>query len=594
MMIRKLLLLNILFTAACSYAQDNTLVTYYERSGYKATPSYDETVAYCKQLDQASPFIQYTTFGTSPQGRKLPLLIIDGEGRFDPASARRSGKLVLLIQAGIHPGEIDGKDAGLMFFRDLAISQLFGTMPANLTILFIPVFNVDGHERFGPYNRINQDGPEEMGWRTTAQNLNLNRDFLKADSQEMQAWLKLYQQWLPDFFIDIHVTDGADYQYVSTYGLETYGNMDEGLTDWTNEQLIPIMEQTMNAAGYPMFPYIMFRRWHDPRSGLKSSAAGPRFSQGYTATQNRIGLLIENHSLKDYKTRVSSTYELLHFLCVFLDEQAAGILELNSLADLNTASAAFRKEPFPVNFTAGKDSIMVNFRGVEYDVEKSDLTGGDWFKYHPDKPVTFKVPYFNQQVPSTFVQIPEAYIIPPEWSEVIGKLALHGIRYSVLGKPVKINVESYHFTKIDYGKSSYEGRLQVTPVFETVKEEREYPAGSVVIPTNQRTVRIIAHILEPASPDSYLQWGFFNATFEMKEYFETYVMEDYARKMIAETPGMKEEFEKWKAANPEPAKDQWAQLEWFFFRSPYRDNKRNVYPVGRIMEKTIVEKLIMK
>jgi hypothetical protein len=407
----------------------------------------------------------------------------------------------------------------------------------------------------------------------------------------MQAWLKLYQQWLPDFFVDIHVTDGADYQYVSTYGLETYGNMDEGLTNWTNEQLIPVMEQSMDAAGYPIFPYITFRRWHDPRSGLRSSVAGPKFSQGYTAAQNRIGLLVENHSLKDYKTRVSSTYELLHFLCGFLNEQAPGILELNNLADLNTASAVFRQQPFPVNFTPAKDSIMVDFRGVEYDVEKSDLTGGDWFRYHSDKPETFQVPYFNQQIPSIFVKLPEAYIIPPEWSEVIEKLALHGIRYSVLDKPVKISVESYRFTNIEYGKSSYEGRLQVTPTFDTFTEEMEFPSGSVVIPTGQRTARVIAHMLEPASPDSYLQWGFFNATFEMKEYFETYVMEEYARKMIIENPGLKEEFEKWKASNPEAAKNQWAQLEWFFFRSPYMDKKRNVYPVGRILEREVVERL---
>jgi len=585
-------LLTLIFLANFNFAQDSTLVTFYEKSGCKETPSYDETVAYCKRLDQASPFIQYTTFGTSPQGRKLPLLIIDGDARFDPASARQSGKLVLLIQAGIHSGEIDGKDAGLMFFRDLAINQLFGAMPKNLVILFIPIFNVDGHERFSPFNRINQDGPEEMGWRTTAQNLNLNRDYLKADSPEMQAWLKLYQKWLPDFFVDIHVTDGADYQYVSTYGLETYGNMDEGLTKWTNEQLIPVMEQTMNTAGYPMFPYIMFRTWGDPRSGLRTSVAGPKFSQGYTAAQNRIGLLVENHMLKDYKTRVSSTYELLHFLCGILNEQAANVRELNSLADLNSASAVFRRQPFPVNFTAGKDSVMIDFRGVEYDVVKSDLTGGDWFRYHPDKPVTFRIPYFDQQTPSTFIKFPEAYIIPPEWSEVIGKLALHGINYTVLNKPVTIKVESYHFTKIEYGKSSYEGRQQVTPTFDTITEERQFPAGSVVIPTAQRTARVIAHMLEPASPDSYLQWGFFNATFEMKEYFESYVMEEYARKMIAEKPGLKDEFEEWKKSDPEAAKDQFAQLGWFFFRSPYSDKKMNVYPVGKIMEKTELEMLL--
>jgi len=591
-MIRIFIISILLALAARSMSQDNSLVTYYEKSGFKATPSYDETVAYCKQLDQASPFIQYTTFGTSPQGRLLPLLIIDGEGHFDASSARKSGKLVLLVQAGIHAGEIDGKDAGLMFFRDLAINQLFGTMPKNLTILFIPIFNVDGHERFSPYNRINQDGPEEMGWRTTAQNLNLNRDYLKADAPEMQAWLKLYQKWQPDFFVDIHVTDGADYQYTSTYGLETYGNMDTGLTKWTNEQLIPVMEQSMDAAGYPMFPYIQFRRWHDPRSGLRSSAAGPKLSQGYTAAQNRIGLLVENHMLKDYKTRVSSTYELLHLLCGFLNDQASAIRELNTMADLNTASAVFLKQPFPVDFEAGKDSIMVDFQGVEYDIEKSDLTGGDWFRYHSDKPVTFKVPYFNKQVPSTFIKFPEAYIIPPEWSEIIGKLALHGISYSVLNKPVTINIESYRFTKIEYGKSTYEGRLQVTPTFDIIREEREFPAGSVVIPTAQRTARVIAHMLEPASPDSYLQWGFFNATFEMKEYFETYVMEDYARKMLAEQPGLKTEFEQWKKSNPEASKDQFAQLSWFFFRSPYADKKMNVYPVGKIMEKAVLDVLM--
>ena len=349
--------------------------------------------------------------------------------------------------------------------------------------------------------------------------------------------------------------------------------MDEGLTNWTNDQLIPIMEQSMHAAGYPMFPYIMFRNWGDPRSGLRTSAAAPRLSQGYTAVQNRIGLLVENHMLKDYKTRVSSTYELLHFLCGFLNNQAASIRELNTMADLNTASAVFLKQPFPVDFKAGKDSVMVDFRGVQYDIVKSDLTGGNWFRYHPDKPETFRLAYFNHVVPSVFIKFPEAYIIPPEWTEVISKLPLHGIKYSVLDKPVTINVESYRFTHIEYGKSTYEGRLQVIPTFDTIEEERVYPAGSVVIPTAQRTARVIAHMLEPASPDSYLQWGFFNATFEMKEYFEAYVMEDIAWKMIAEDPGLKEEFEKWKTANPEASKDQYSQLGWFFFRSPYADKK---------------------
>lgn len=565
-------------------SQTDPLQTYYEKSGYKETPSYDETVAYCKLLDASSPFIMYSTFGMSPQGRKLPLLIVDADGRFDAASARRSGKMVWLIEAGIHSGEIDGKDAGLMFIRDLAINQKFGSMPKDITILFIPIFNVDGHERFSPYNRINQDGPEEMGWRTTAQNLNLNRDFLKADTPEMQAWLRLFQQWLPDFFTDIHVTDGADYQYVMTYGLETYGNMDAGLTTWTEDRLIPFMESKMDEAGYPAFPYIMFRVWHDPRSGLRSSAAGPRYSQGYAATQNRIGLLVENHSLKDYKTRVSSTYELLKVLCSYLEDEAPTILELDAMADVNAASAAFRQEPFPVDFTAANDSIMVDFKGVKYDVVKSDLTGGDWFIYHPDKPTIYQVPYFNHQVPSKTVLIPKAYIVPPEWRDVIDRLNLHGIKYTILQSPQTFQVQTFRFRDYSWSKSPYEGRFTLTTQWDTIYTEREYPAGSVLVNTDQRTARVIAHIFEPASPDSYLTWGFFNSIFEMKEYFETYSMETYARKMIKDDPVLKAEYELWEKDHPELKDNQYAQLEWFFRRSPYWDKQKDMYPVGKILE----------
>jgi len=580
----------ILFNFA-SLSQSNDLVTYYEKSGFKATPSYDETIAYCKWLDEASEMIHYTTFGISPQGRALPLLIIDADGFTEPDEINQAGKFVLLIEAGIHPGEIDGKDAGLMFFRDLAVEKKFGEVPSNITFLFIPIFSVDGHERFGPYNRINQVGPEEMGWRTTAQNLNLNRDFLKADAPEMQAWLKLWQSWNPDFFVDIHVTDGADYQYVMTYGLETHGNMDQGLTDWTEKNFIPAMESYMDRAGYPAFPYVMFRKWHDPRSGLRSSVGGPRYSQGYAAVQNRIGMLVENHSLKDYETRVNATYELLKFFNDFLPFRVPDIQAMNRKADEWVTRAEFSKIPFAVNYKAAPDSVMVDFKGVEYDVEQSDLTGGDWFKYHPEKPVTYKVPYFHRQVPSATVQVPEAYIIPPEWQCLIERLPLHGISFTRTEQPVRINVETYRFTTVEYSRSSYEGRQQVTPAFETVVEEKEFPAGSAVITTGQAAARAIIHMLEPSSPDSYLQWGFFNAIFEMKEYFETYQMEEYARKMLAETPGMKEEFEKWKADNPEAAGNQWSQLEWFFLRSPWADAKRNVYPVGRIMSKVELMRL---
>jgi hypothetical protein len=573
-------------------AQDDNWDTFYEKSGFTATPGYDETIEYCIKLDEASPWVKYTTFGTSPQGRKLPLLIVDKNGYTDPVSVRRSGNLVLLVEAGIHAGEIDGKDAGLMLIRDMVIHQQHYELLEKVTILFIPIFSVDGHERFSPYNRINQNGPEEMGWRTTAQNLNLNRDFLKADAPEMQAWLKLFQQWLPDFFIDIHATDGADYQYASTYGLEVLGNMDPGLTDWSTNTLIPLMEQQMDLAGYPVFPYVMFRRWHDPRSGLRSGVSGPRFSTGYCAAQNRIGLLVENHMLKDYQTRVSATYELIRVVCELLNEDADRILDMNALADRNSASPSFRETPFPVSFSPGKDSIMVDFRGVEYDVETSDLTGGTWFRYQPDKPADFQIPFFHQQLPGKTVLLPEAYIYPPEWTEVTERLSLHGITYSTLGQRTWVQVQSFKFKNYSWSREPYEGRFSLTTEWDTIEELREYPAGSVVVDMNQRSARAIAFIFEPPSTDSYLQWGFFNTIFERKEYFETYVMEEIARKMIAEDPGLEEEFEQWKIEHPEFATNQWVQLEWFYKRSPWWDPKKDVYPVGKILDRSeIIEAL---
>jgi len=223
--------------------------TYYEKSGYKRTPRYRETINFCQRLAESSSWVQLTYFGKSAQNRNLPLLIVDKDGCFSPESTRASGKIVLLIQAGIHAGEIDGKDAGLMLIRDIVIHKKATHLLDNVTLLFIPIFNVDGHERFGPYNRVNQNGPEEMGWRVTAQNLNLNRDFLKADTPEMQAWLRLFNQWIPDLLVDCHVTDGADYQYVITYGIETQANVAKPLRCFSSRLVEPFLNRAMRFNG---------------------------------------------------------------------------------------------------------------------------------------------------------------------------------------------------------------------------------------------------------------------------------------------------------------------------------------------------------
>jgi hypothetical protein len=574
----------LLISLSIQSQEDSTWLTYYEKSNFKETPRYKATIEYCKKLAKNSDWIHYETFGISPQNRKLPLILANKDEKFLSKDFKNSEKATLLIEACIHPGESEGKDAGMMLLRDIAIHKKHANLLDHINLLFIPIFNVDGHERFGPYNRINQNGPKEMGWRTTAQNLNLNRDFLKADAPEMRHWLKMFNKWMPDFFIDVHTTNGADYQYPLTYAMEIHGNMAPGLTQWQKYIYIETIEEKMKKAGFPIFPYISFRQWHNPESGIEAWAAKPRLSQGYSAIQNRPGLLIETHMLKNYKTRVSATYEMIKHTMKILDKEYKNLKEIIEKADSYTASEEFRKKPFPVDFSATNDCTIVKYKGIKYKKVHSKLTGTDWFQYG-DKPITQKIEYYNDIQPTKKVSLPECYIIPPEWKTVIKRIKLHGIKTYKLPEETKINVTSYMFTNVNWRSSPYEGRQRITNIdIKKYKQKENFPEGSILIPMNQQRARVIAHMLEPKAPDSFIKWGFFNAIFEQKEYAEIYIMEEKARKMLKENPSLRKKFQEKKKNNKEFANSPWAISNWFYRRTPYWDDQKNNYPVAKIFD----------
>jgi hypothetical protein len=571
--------------------------TYYEKSGEKATPRYDETIAYCKKLDKASPWIRYTTFGKSAQGRDLPLVIASKGGVFaawETERAHKKGDIVVLVEAGIHSGEIEGKDAGLMLLRDIAIDKKYPELLDHVTILFIPIFNVDGHERFGPYNRINQNGPEEMGWRTTANSLNLNRDFLKIDAVETRAWLKLFNDWNPDFFIDCHTTDGADYQYAITYIVDIFGNLVPPLGDWARDVYLANVTTTMELAGYPMCPYVNLIEWPNPRSGMFSWVSTPRFSQGYVTIRNRPSILIETHQRKEYSVRVSATYEMVRQTIDLLGREREGLRKAIDMADAYSASPEFRGKPYPLRFrTDRSDSVFFEFRGVAYDTVKSDITGGNWYRFN-GKPETFTIPYFDKQKVVATADLPEAYIVPTEWASVIDRLAVHGVEFRRLSKPATLEVHSYRFKNAQWQEEPYEGRHPARFDVEPIVETRTFPAGSAVVDMNQPRSQVAAHILEPMGPDSYVLWGFFDAVFEQKEYADADVIEKLAPEMLAKDDSLRKEFEQRKAADPEFAKRPRAIINWFYQHSLYRDDRKDVYPVGMVVDRKVIEYLPIK
>ncbi|HTY57825.1 MAG TPA: M14 family metallopeptidase, partial [Bacteroidota bacterium] len=396
----RLFLLSVI-TAASAFAQprnDSTWVTDFERSGGMRTPRYEETIAYCRRLAKASPWIHLTSFGTSPQGRDLPLVIVSREKAFDPASAARTGKAVILIQSGIHAGEIDGKDASLMLMRDIAVTKRLSHLVDSTIILFVPIFNVDGHERFGRYNRINQNGPEEMGWRTTAQNLNLNRDYMKAEAPEMRAMLRLFTDWLPDFYVDCHVTDGIDFQYDITYAVEPAPYLDPGVSAWLQATLLPSALPVVEKSGHKIFMYVFPREDRDLSKGLNNAASTPRFSTGFAALENRPAVLIETHMLKPYKMRVDATYHLLRGMIECINRDPATLRSVVRNADASVVAAGMSFDThrfFPLAFGTGTANEPRTFLGVRQMTEKSALSGGMRTRYTAE-PVSLVVPFFDQ------------------------------------------------------------------------------------------------------------------------------------------------------------------------------------------------------
>ncbi|HET6373923.1 MAG TPA: M14 family metallopeptidase [Candidatus Polarisedimenticolia bacterium] len=561
---------------AATTAAAPSWLTRAERTGFIETSRYEETLADCRRLEKDSPLIHVTSFGTSPEGRDLILVIASKDRAFTPAAAAKTGKPIVLIQAGIHAGEIDGKDAGLMLLRDITTGPRLAGLLDHAIILFMPIYNVDGHERFGPYNRINQTGPKEQGWRTTSRNLNLNRDYVKADAVETRAWLKVFTSWWPDLTIDCHVTDGTDYQYDLTYGFESGPNVAPSVAWWieatVNDHVVP----ALTAGGHMPSPYIFLKDDLDPAAGLQSfGPSPPRFSTGYTVLQNRPSFLVETHMLKDYRTRVLVTYDTL---VAFLEEVNR---DPDALRDAVRAADALAARPgsLPLKYSQTGTKRQVPYKGVEYRREPSEVSGAMRVTYGK-RPLEMMMEMTEGIALDVVIEKPSAYIVPPQWREAIEVLKAHGLKLSRLTTAVTGAFDGYRLTEPVWKSEPFEGRHQVAFKTERLKgQTRTFPAGSIVVPMDQRSSTVASHLLEPQAPDSFVSWGFFDAIFEQKEFAEAYVLETLAREMMQKDPELKAEFEK-ALSDPNFASSPTKRLDFFYRRSPWWDDRIGLYPVG--------------
>ena len=584
-------MLGLLLCVSCTeqYLKED-FVTACEKSRFVKTPRLSETMDYFRKLADYSPMVSVSSFGVSPQGRDLPLVIVDKDGLKVPEQIRKKGRVIVLIESYIHAGEPDGKDASMIFLRDMLVDKKNIDILDDVSFLFIPVFNVDGHEDFRADNRINQNGPEELGTRNTAQLINLNRDFMKADAPEMRAWLKLYNQWMPELFIDVHVTNGADFQYVMTYAIENRGTiMEEGLRRWSLDVYEKQLNERMEKAGFPLFLYASFRKYNAPESGILIDIFDPRYSEGYAAVRNRLGLLIENHIYKPYEQRVKATVEAFIASARILAENKEALQQTIARADKVVSSPEYRQKPMEMTFKpVNKDSIWVDYLSWERDTVKSDLSGADWVRHNYDKPITLKCPMITSYEASLSVQLPEAYILMPQWTDIIGLLDLHDIKYTRLAESKQVEVETYRYTKATFSPRQSEGRIPVLKTeYTTQTEMLEYPVGSILIDMNQPNGRLAAWLLEPSAPGSLVYWGFFNQVVQPTNEFwiRPQYMEVKGRELLAKDPALKADFEA-KLKDAAFAKNPQAILDFFYQKVKKTAHQNNeLHPAWRIMDR---------
>jgi murein tripeptide amidase MpaA len=561
---------------------------------YRCTPRYDETMAYIRRVAAVAPKqVKIEPWGKTGEGRELVGVIVSRDGVFDPVAIHKADRSVVYIQNGIHAGEIEGKDASLALLRDMVVNKTRAGLLDKAVVIIVPVYNIDGHERVSRYNRINQNGPEEMGWRTQSNNLNLNRDYMKADSIEAREFLAYFTKWLPDFFIDDHVTDGADYQYDVTYSIDFGPDVDPALAAWQRDELRPYIEQSVTESGHVIGLYVGVGE-ADPVKGLKMVQDEPRFSTGYMILQNRPGLLVEMHMLKDYKMRVLGNYELLRAILEKVNTDSDKLLKMNRAADATTIAAGKSYDParkMALRTAPSESSSAFHYLGYKRNRVLSEISGGVWNQYTRE-PENIDIPLYSDFQPTFSVTPPRAYIVPAQWTRVIEVLRAHGVQMQPTAKAWESEVETYR-CEPHWRNTLFEGRHPISigdfadishyqPMCKAVKEKLWYPAGSVVVPLDQRAAKVAVHWLEPDAPDSAVQWGFFDAIFEQKEYGEPYVLEPLAREMLAKDPALKAEFEKKLAEDKAFAGDSDARLNFFYDRSPYHDSRIGLYPVGRL------------
>ena len=593
---RKLLVAICLLSIHFLSAQKTTIPkipwTTFEKSRGRQTPTYREIIEWWKDLDQKSEYIKMLTMGMTDAGYPLHLVIVSSDKDFNFESTRKKNKRVILINNGIHPGEPDGIDASMLLAREMVppfnivpernpnqptwVTQM---LPSNVVLAIIPVYNIGGCLNRSADYRVDQNGPEEFGFRGNSQNLDLNRDFIKCDSKEAKAFAEIFHLTDPDVFLDNHVSNGADYQHVMTLICTQHNKLGGVLGQYLNKTFEPGLYASMKEKGYDLIPYV--NAFGDsPDNGWPEFFEGPRYSSGYAALWHTFSFVAETHMLKPYDERVKATYELMKSFIDFTSKNSTTIKQLRD----QTKQSVKTQIEFPISWALDRSVFDKRlYKGYAASRKPSDVSGLPRLFYDRTKPYEKEIPFYNFYKPSALIQKPKGYIIPQGWWTVIDLLKANKVQMSQLKKDTTIEVEIYRID--DYKTAARQNEMH--HINSDVKtstsiQKLKFRKGDYYIPMNQSANRFLIETLEPTGADSYFAWNFFDGILGQKEGYSGYAFEDIAADYLKTNTELKNKLEQRRAADTAFAKNGRAQLNFVYENSPWYEPNYLRYPVYRI------------
>jgi len=567
----KKITLLLLVQTVFSFAQD--FKTPYEKGNGNQTTTYEEMVKFYEDLDKNFESISVVEKGKDDNGEPIRVVI------FNVSKTKKFEFLnpVILINNGIHPGEPDGIDATMMLMRDLALGKI--KIPQNTKVAAIEAYNISGMQRRGKFSRANQNGPEEHGFRGNARNFDLNRDFIKNDTENAKAFQEIFHWLKPIYFIDNHVSNGADYQYTFTYISTNKERLGNSLGTYFHQEMQPKLIQNMEKSKILNVPYVNIHG-DSPDEGFPAFMDSPRYATGYTTLFNIPGTVAETHMLKPYQDRVKATYEYMKHSINFVDENYTEISK--KMIEELTNYLPNKKYAIRWKLDSSKYSF-INFKGYEAGKKPSEISGKPRLFYDRNKPFTRKVKFFDTYKADKEITIPSYYVIPKSEGKIIENLKRNQIQFKELQSDSLITVESYKIVDFKTVKNPYEGHyLHFDTQVSSELKTKKFRKGDYLVSTKQSGVKFLLETLEPEAVDSYFNWNFFDGILGQKEYFSDYVFEDTAAELLKTNKALKTAFELKKASDAKFAEDGAAQLDWVYKNSEYYEGTVNQYPIYRI------------